>query len=185
MGSNPNTVQAFVRYKSLAIGYEVKHDCLPSIHTRVLTEPQAPRRGNYFSGGIFMATLRIPTRSLFMSFTGASGKMDSKRLMLCSFAVKVREACRTRRFWFLNRNFHVFCALDGLCVAARTLIPYPHRVVKPKCRIYREKNWTWSTARKRLWGSWKASGGSGMRMSPAWTFLNACRLHAESSPSCW
>jgi FrmR/RcnR family transcriptional regulator, repressor of rcnA expression len=66
--------------------------------------------------------------------------MDSKRLMLCSFAVKVREACSTRRFWFLNRNFHVFCALDGLCVAARTLIPYPHRVVKPKMsHLSREK----------------------------------------------
>jgi hypothetical protein len=35
--------------------------------------------------------------------------MDSKRLMLCSFAVKVREACTARRFWFLNLDFHVFC----------------------------------------------------------------------------
>jgi hypothetical protein len=29
--------------------------------------------------------------------------------MLCSFAVKDREARTARRFWFLNRNYHVMC----------------------------------------------------------------------------
>ena len=48
MGANPNTVQAFMRHKSLSIRYDVEHDCLRSIHTRVLTEPQAPRRENLF-----------------------------------------------------------------------------------------------------------------------------------------
>jgi hypothetical protein len=75
MGSNPNTVQAFPRHKSLSIQYDVEHDCLPSIRARVLTEPQAPRPENlFFSGGIFRVPLRIPTRSFLDSFTGASRK---------------------------------------------------------------------------------------------------------------
>jgi hypothetical protein len=50
MGSNPNTVQAFLRHKNLSIGYDVEHDCLQSIRTRVLTEPQAPRSENLIFG---------------------------------------------------------------------------------------------------------------------------------------
>ena len=53
-------------------------------------------------------TLQVPTRSIFHFIHESERKTDSKRLMLCSFVVKVREARTARRFWFLNRDFHVF-----------------------------------------------------------------------------
>jgi hypothetical protein len=109
MGSNPNTVQAFLRHMNLSIRHDVKHDYLPSIHTRVLTEPQAPRSEKSIFGWDFCRGIS-DSHSLYFYFLHQSErKTDSKRLMLCSFAVKAREAGTARRFWFLNRNFHVFC----------------------------------------------------------------------------
>jgi len=55
VGSNPNAVKAFARHKSISIRYDVKHDSLQSVHTRVLTESQAPRSGELFFGWVSVA----------------------------------------------------------------------------------------------------------------------------------
>src|ERR1700674_2001123 len=47
---DPNAVKAPACHKRIAIRYDVVHDCLQSIHTRVLTEPQAPRSEELFFG---------------------------------------------------------------------------------------------------------------------------------------
>jgi hypothetical protein len=76
-------------------------------------------------------------------FHQSEPKFDSLRLVLCSLEAEVREAWTTRRFRFLNWNFHVFYFpfwADRLRPSSQ--IPYPHRVVKVKCHIYREKSWT-------------------------------------------
>lgn len=113
MCSNPNTVQTPVWHKRLTVLYDVKHDCLQSIHTRVPAEPLAIRPVKpFFQVGILAAVLQVPTRpSLFVH--ESERKSDLKRLMLCSHVVKVREACATRGFCFLNRKFHVFCCPFG------------------------------------------------------------------------
>jgi hypothetical protein len=82
----------------------------------------------------------FPLAQIF--FRRSEQKFESLQPVLCSLGAVIREARMARRFRFLNWNFHELKILSGVFLfRPEIVIPYPHRVVKQKCPIYREKSW--------------------------------------------